>query len=57
MIERKGCQESVTLHDNQQDPYQLKNIAADVPAVVAGLKEELSQWLRHTKDPCMGTYV
>jgi arylsulfatase A-like enzyme len=41
----------VLLFDNQQDPYQLKNIAASEPEVVRQLTDELTQWLRKTRDP------
>ncbi|MBL7111609.1 MAG: sulfatase [Bacteroidales bacterium] len=40
------------LYDNQNDPYQLNNIAADNPEVVRILiKEELEPWLEKTSDP------
>ena len=41
-----------TLYDNQEDPYQLKNIAADQPETVEKLfREELRPWLKRTRDP------
>ena len=51
MIDRQGLTESVVLHDNQQDPYQLRNIAADNRELVASLSQELDLWLRKTNDP------
>jgi N-acetylglucosamine-6-sulfatase len=40
------------LHDNQEDPYQLENIAAGNPEIVARLvEEELNPWLERTGDP------
>ncbi len=40
------------LHDNVDDPYQLRNIAADRPEVVKALVEkELLPWLERTGDP------
>ncbi len=51
MIERKNSDEFVTLHDNKQDPYQLKNIAHSKPKTVNILKKELNRWLMSTRDP------
>ena len=43
------------LHDNVADPYQLENIAAHRPDLVAELVErELNPWLRKTEDPWLG---
>jgi arylsulfatase A-like enzyme len=40
------------LHDNQNDPYQLNNIAAENPEIVRQLiEEELDPWLEKTGDP------
>jgi arylsulfatase A-like enzyme len=40
------------LHDNLEDPYQLENIAAANPGIVARLvEEELNPWLERTGDP------
>ena len=40
------------LYDNQNDPYQLKNIAVENPGITRQLiKEELEPWLVKTKDP------
>ena len=46
------AKESIILHDNQADPYQMQNIATDHPEVVKELiKDELIPWLKKTKDP------
>ena len=39
------------LHDNQEDPYQLANVAEDQSGVVSDLKGEMEGWLRKTGDP------
>lgn len=39
------------LHDNVNDPFQLKNIAGQEPGIVHGLTEELNGWLTRTGDP------
>jgi arylsulfatase A-like enzyme len=39
------------LHDNREDPYQLKNVANRNREIVRELKNELAQWLRLTGDP------
>ncbi len=40
------------LHDNEVDPYQMKNIAEQRPDLVEKLtNEELKPWLARTKDP------
>ncbi len=40
------------LHDNTEDPYQLRNIAAEKPDIVKALvKQELLPWLKKTGDP------
>jgi arylsulfatase A-like enzyme len=41
----------VLLFDNQQDPYQLHNIAESRPKIVRKLTDELARWLRKTHDP------
>lgn len=52
VIERKNKQPlQYTLYDNQRDPYQQKNIAADNAALIAKLvKSELDPWLEKTVD-------
>jgi len=40
------------LHDNVNDPFQLRNIAAEKPGIVADLIDsELNGWLERTRDP------
>jgi arylsulfatase A-like enzyme len=40
------------LYDNKEDPYQMKNLAADHPEIVQQLiQEELEPWLEKTGDP------
>jgi len=39
------------LFDNQNDPYQLKNIADESPELSDRLKAELNRWLKATNDP------
>lgn len=39
------------LFDNKNDPYQLKNIAAENLPLVSKLKKELYVWLNQTNDP------
>ncbi|MHC4518654.1 MAG: sulfatase family protein [Planctomycetota bacterium] len=39
------------LHDNQNDPYQLKNIAPDRPEIVQQLTGQLERRLRANNDP------
>ncbi|MDX1683136.1 MAG: sulfatase-like hydrolase/transferase, partial [Phycisphaeraceae bacterium] len=46
-----GGDETVILHDNELDPFQLENCAADQPDRVARLQEELHTWLKKTDDP------
>ncbi|WP_299017831.1 sulfatase-like hydrolase/transferase [uncultured Photobacterium sp.] len=53
MIDRKiGKPLTYVLHDNQQDPYQMSNIAESNTALVEKLiEEELMPWLEYTGDP------
>jgi len=52
MIEKTDDGIAETLHDNDADPYQLRNIAGESPNVVARLiEEELTPWLERTNDP------
>jgi len=45
-------QDAVFLHDNQEDPFQLVNIAAQEKELVSRLlREELIPWLEKTNDP------
>ncbi|NOR15486.1 MAG: sulfatase-like hydrolase/transferase, partial [Candidatus Aminicenantes bacterium] len=44
--------DEVVLHDNQIDPFQLKNIAESSPDIVSLLqRQELIPWLEQTNDP------
>ena len=48
---QKGKDEVYFLYDNEQDPYQMQNIAKDNPDVIKQLTEELKVWLKKTNDP------
>lgn len=50
----KPQHDTYILHDNVEDPYQLKNIASENPAVVKQLMEEMNDWLETTNDPWLG---
>ena len=39
------------LFDRRNDPYEMKNVAADEPEVVDKLGKALKRWLRRTDDP------
>jgi hypothetical protein len=42
----------VILHDNQEDPFQLRNVAEERPEIVEELtQQELFPWLEETNDP------
>jgi arylsulfatase A-like enzyme len=43
--------DELILHDNLNDPFQLKDIAEGEPDMVRTLTQELSAWLRKTNDP------
>jgi hypothetical protein len=47
----KNGYKDILLFDNQNDPYQLKNIAENNPTIVRKLTAELKQWLKKTNDP------
>ena len=51
VVSRDQEGDTSVLHDNQEDPYQLKNIADQKPALVKKLREELDRWLEKTNDP------
>ena len=51
VVERDADGERVILHDQREDPYQMRNVAQDNPAVVRALREELDRWLRERGDP------
>ena len=51
-IERKRDGKEIrVLYDNLEDPYQMRNIASDKPAVVNDLMSKLEEWLEKTNDP------
>ena len=51
----EGKEDLFTLHDNVEDPFQLKNVAGEKPEVVKRLMEiELVPWLRKIRDPWLG---
>jgi len=56
-IREPGAAEHLILHDNRADPCQLRNAAADNPALVRELATELDGWLERTGDPWHRTPV
>ena len=44
-------EEDCILHDCMTDPYQQRNVAAAEPALVASLRDELTDWLQRSDDP------
>ncbi|MHC4682357.1 MAG: sulfatase family protein [Planctomycetota bacterium] len=48
---RDSGSREVLLFDNQEDPYQLRNVAESSPEIVRELTEELHEWLKKTNDP------
>ena len=46
-----GTPVKMVLHDNREDPYQLKDVAGDRPEVVKQLTAELERRLRRNDDP------
>ena len=42
---------SVLLFDRKEDPYEMKNLAADNPEKVKELSSELGRWLKKYNDP------
>lgn len=51
VVIRNEQKDEFILHDNQEDPYQLTNIAEKKPHIVRALSKEINQWLIKTKDP------
>jgi N-acetylglucosamine-6-sulfatase len=49
---RDGDEKEI-LHDNQEDPYQMANIAEESQELAAQLRGEMEGWLRETEDPWM----
>ena len=48
---QRDKEETYILHDNRADPYQIRNVADENPAVIKQLADELIQWLEKTNDP------
>ena len=48
---RENGEERHILYDNERDPYQLADIAAENPDLIADLRTEMNQWLEKTGDP------
>lgn len=46
-----GKIDETVLLDRVKDPYQMKNVANEQPAVVSQFKEQLKEWLIRTQDP------
>ena len=51
VVSRQSGEETMILHDNLADPFQLKNIVKEQPTVVNRMRELLNQWLIKTNDP------
>lgn len=52
LMKSKSEPAELVLHNNVEDPYQLRNAAKDEPEVVKRLvEEELNPWLEKTRDP------
>ncbi len=56
VVTRTREREEIILHDNVADPYQLKNIAADHPGLVAELRAEMDSWLKKNADPWLNQH-
>ena len=51
VLERDAGGERVILHDQRVDPYQMRNVAEDNPALVRELRQALDAWLAERGDP------
>lgn len=51
VINRRDEGPRTILFDNRDDPYQMRNIAEEAPALVTELTSELNLWLNKTRDP------
>jgi arylsulfatase A-like enzyme len=52
VVDRQSSEEeAILLHDSETDPYQMRNVVAEQPAVAAELRDELRSWLHRTGDP------
>jgi arylsulfatase A-like enzyme len=47
----QGDERGTFLYDNEEDPFQMNNVAADSPELVEELARDLDEWLRRTSDP------
>ena len=48
----KAGKETIELYDRTEDPYQLKNLAAEQPETVQDLRaSKLNPWLKGSADP------
>ena len=57
MDKTQGKPARAYLHDNREDPYQLKNLAADRPEKVRQLTGVLLEILKQYDDPWLGSPV
>jgi arylsulfatase A-like enzyme len=55
VMQRVNGEERYTLHDNDEDPYQLRNVAGESPALVADLRAETVRRLQDTGDPWLAS--
>jgi arylsulfatase A-like enzyme len=51
VLSREGDTEEGVLYDRAEDPHEVRNVAVEQPEVVQGLRVELEEWLRVTRDP------
>lgn len=51
VFSRETGEDPVILHDNENDPYQRKNIAQEQTETVRRLQQELQAWQEKTGDP------
>ena len=52
VVERtRDGEETEILHDNQEDPFQMENVAEAQTSVASGLRVEMERWLTETGDP------
>ena len=49
-VRDKHDNETHILYDLEKDPYQMKNIAKEMPHVVKEMRQRLEDWLVRTKD-------
>jgi len=51
VVRHSGRPDQYRLYDSDTDPFQLRDVAASEPEVVAELREEMEAWLERTGDP------